>query len=255
MNKATHDILCLHDSVTILRYYLKHSGKKNMIQANGKTGRIYYSRLLDRRRLSSHAFEIELERPGTFHFKPGQYIRFIRGDEERDYTLISALSDLKLALCVYKARDEGFASELASAEIGTRFPFTGPHGYFVFRDSSRPAVFVATGTGIAPFLSLGRSGITPFALFHGARTCKEFYYARYFRSITKSYVPCLSGKGEGDATCPDALPGRVTDHLVEKLPRGTYDFYLCGRREMIRDVTLQVDEYFPTSMVYTETFF
>ena len=40
-----------------------------------------------------------------------------------------------------------------------------------------------------------------------------------------------------------------------KLARRAYDFYLCGREEMIRDVTLLVDEAFPGSRVYAEIFF
>ena len=49
--------------------------------------------------------------------------------------------------------------------------------------------------------------------------------------------------------------GRVTDYLRDKLPVTAYDFYLCGRREMIRDVTLLVDERFPGSHIYTEPFY
>jgi hypothetical protein len=36
---------------------------------------------------------------------------------------------------------------------------------------------------------------------------------------------------------------------------GLYDFSLCGREEMIRDVILLVDQRFPDSLVYTESFY
>jgi hypothetical protein len=49
--------------------------------------------------------------------------------------------------------------------------------------------------------------------------------------------------------------GRVTDYLYNNLAPGRYDFYLCGRREMIRDVTICVDEIFPDSLVFTEIFY
>jgi NAD(P)H-flavin reductase len=51
------------------------------------------------------------------------------------------------------------------------------------------------------------------------------------------------------------LHGRVSDYLEAHLPDGAYDFYLCGRQDMIRDVTLLVDEKFPGSLVYAETFY
>jgi hypothetical protein len=39
------------------------------------------------------------------------------------------------------------------------------------------------------------------------------------------------------------------------MPRIPYDFYLCGRGDMVRDVTLIVDELFSGSLLYTETFY
>jgi ferredoxin-NADP reductase len=48
--------------------------------------------------------------------------------------------------------------------------------------------------------------------------------------------------------------GRVTGYLEGHLPLGAYDFYLCGRGEMIREVILLADQKFPDSLVYTEPF-
>jgi len=48
--------------------------------------------------------------------------------------------------------------------------------------------------------------------------------------------------------------GRVTGYLGGHLPSGAYDFYLCGKGEMIRDVIHLVDQKFPDSLVYTEPF-
>ena len=64
------------------------------------------------------------------------------------------------------------------------------------------------------------------------------------------YVPCLSGEGE-----PGCFPGRVTAWSHDHLPTGCYDFYLCGSRHMVRDMTALVDERFPGSRVFTEIFF
>ena len=45
-------------------------------------------------------------------------------------------------------------------------------------------------------------------------------------------------------------PGYLEAHL----PSGAYDFYLCGKGEMIRDLIHLVDQKFPDSLVYTEPF-
>jgi hypothetical protein len=47
----------------------------------------------------------------------------------------------------------------------------------------------------------------------------------------------------------------VTDYLQKNLAPGEYDFYLCGRREMIHDVTLLIDERFEGSLIYTEIYY
>ena len=65
-------------------------------------------------------------------------------------------------------------------------------------------------------------------------------------------MPCLSVT---DDFSDKYFQGRVTDYLQTHLAPGLYDFYLCGRREMIRDVTLLVDEKFSGSYIYSEIFY
>jgi ferredoxin-NADP reductase len=213
------------------------------------------TKLLARRWLTEKVFEIELTRPSSFQFAPGQRIRFYHETMQRDYSLLTTPSDSTLALCLFNVEKGQFSPVLAAAEIGTKFSFAGPYGYFTYHPSERPAVFVATGTGIAPFLSISRSGVTEFTLLHGVRTASDLHYQDFFRRTARSYVPCLSASPDQVGTVENGFDGRVTRYLKEYLPPTTYDFYLCGRQEMIRDVTLVVDEQFSGSLVYTETFF
>jgi benzoate/toluate 1,2-dioxygenase reductase subunit len=217
--------------------------------------REYSTKLLARRWLTEKVFEIELTRPYSFQFTPGQRIRFSPETRQRDYSLLTTPSDSTLGLCLFNVEKGQFSPVLAAAEIGTKFSFTGPHGYFTYRPSARPAVFVATGTGIAPFLSISRSGVTEFTLLHGVGTASDLHYQDFLRSTARLYVPCLSASPDQAGTIENGFDGRVTHYLKEYFPPDTYDFYLCGRQEMIRDVTLLVDERFPGSLVYAETFF
>jgi ferredoxin-NADP reductase len=148
-----------------------------------------------------------------------------------------------------------FSPVLAAADIGTLFSFTGPHGYFIFQPSPRPPVFVATGTGVAPFVSMSRAGLTGFTILHGVRKADELFYQAEFRVAAGLYVPCLSHAPLESALPPGGYRGLVTGYLRGNLAPGAYDFYLCGRREMIRDVTLLVDERFPECRIYTEIFY
>jgi benzoate/toluate 1,2-dioxygenase reductase subunit len=209
------------------------------------------ARLLNRRWLSDKAFEIDLAKPPSFRFLPGQRICLSHEDGERDYSLISAPADELLTLCIRYVKEGRVSPFLATVPVGTSLLFTGPRGYFTYKPSPRPAIFVATGTGIAPFVSMSRSGLRGFTLLHGAHSAGEFYYAAFFRSVSGRYVPCITQASEGEGI----FRGRVTDYVNSMMPRKAYDFYLCGRAEMIRDVTLLVDAHFPGSLVYTETFY
>ena len=111
---------------------------------------------------------------------------------------------------------------------------------------------MATGAGIAPFCSMMRSGAAGFTLLHGVDTPDDLFYADEFASAADLYVPCISKEYQPSKKY---FSGRVTDYLKQHLPPAVYDFYLCGRREMIRDVTWLVDEKYINSRIYTETFY
>ncbi len=211
--------------------------------------------LLKRNWLSENAFEIELTRPSSFVYKAGHNIVFLYELQKRYYSLISAPQDPALSLCIHYVREGHFSPILAFAEIGTRFNITGPHGYFTFLPSTRPPVFVATGTGIAPFVSMARSGVTNFVLFHEAISSEELYYQSYFRELTPNYFACLKEMSDSEGSLLDAHRSEISVCLKKNLSPKSYDFYLCGHRKMIRDVTLLVDDVYPGSRVFREVFY
>ena len=220
-----------------------------------KSDAIHTVELLQRRRLSENAFEIELTRPSELDFKAGQTICFIHESKQKYYSLLSPPDDPTLSLCVYYVPHGSFSPVLANAEIGTHFNLTGPHGYFAFKRSERAPVFVATGTGIAPFVSMGRSGVTDFILLHEVKSAEDLYYQDLFRNIASNYVPCLAEISTRDPVTPGTFRGNAADFLRQKLPPASYDFYLCGERDMTSEVTLLADEHFPGSYVFKEVFF
>jgi ferredoxin-NADP reductase len=168
---------------------------------------------------------------------------------------VSSPQDEEIAFLVKSVKGGVFTSALASAPEGEFFHFTDPHGYFRFYPSERLPVFVATGTGVAPFVSMARAGVKDYILLHGVRRFLDLYYEPLFRNTAKLYVPCLSALKDPREGVPGSFAGRVTGYLAERLASGAYDFYLCGNAEMIRDVILVVDQRFSDSRVYTETFF
>jgi benzoate/toluate 1,2-dioxygenase reductase subunit len=216
-----------------------------------QTSTLYQAELLNRRWLSQAAFEVEFTKPASFSFTPGQRIQLIYEEIDREYSLISVPLDDTVSLCVRLVEGGKFSPAPATAKRGDTFTFRGPLGYFMFVPSPRQAVFVATGTGIAPFVSMSRSGVKDFTLLHGVPDAGDLYYRELFESIRCEYIPCLSKALEGEKM----FNGRITDYLTRMMPRIPYDFYLCGRGDMVRDVTLLVDELFTGSLLYMETFY
>ncbi len=214
----------------------------------------FTARLVRRKWLSEGTFEFELERPPGFSFQPGQAVRMLSAGLERDYSIASGPEESRIALCIRRMAAGFLSPVLAAAELGTPFIFSGPHGFFTYQSSAKPAVFVATGTGVAPFVSMARAGTRGFLILHGVRTAADLCYADTLREGASRYVPCLSC-ARANQVPRDGFHGRATEYLKRLLPPGEYDFYLCGRREMVRDATLLADERFPGSLVFTEIFF
>lgn len=212
----------------------------------------YPTRLIGRRRLSERTFEIRFSRPPGFAFKAGQRIRIHHRSVARDYTPVSAPGESDITFCIRKVDTGLFTPLLSTAQIGSRFDFSGPAGYFTFKPSGRPPIFVATGTGIAPYCAMARAGVRGFTLLHGVDTPDDLYYRPELESAADLYVPCIS-KEYPSAT--KYFRGWVTEYLQYHPPPAPGDFYLCGRREMIRDVTWLVDEKYEGSRIYTETFY
>jgi ferredoxin-NADP reductase len=226
------------------------------------------------RRLSSSTFELKLARPEGFEFSPGQYALFPREPDDAAYTMVCAPGGPTLDFCI-RLTGGRFTASLSKLEPGDLLEISGPRGHFTFNSSERQAVLVATGTGIAPFVSYVKAGLAGYVLLHGARGPSELYYEEVLRPAARLYVPCISNSGKvepgpmpletvdqkddagarGPSGSEKSHGGRVTDYLGRRLPQGLYDFYLCGLSDMIREALHMIDERFPGSFVYTEPFY
>jgi ferredoxin-NADP reductase len=156
--------------------------------------------------------------------------------------------------CIAVVEGGRFSAAIQTADTGTRFQLSGPRGHFVFQGPLNPAVFVATGTGVAPFVAFCRSGVGAAFLLHGVGSPDRLIYRDILQPAVDNYVPCISRPAEAKGNRKRAFPGRVTHYLEQQLKTGTYDFYLCGRRAMIRDATAIIDQRFGDSRLFIETY-
>ncbi len=214
---------------------------------------IHSSKILKRSWFSDTLFELHIAKPEGFAFLPGQFIHLRYLHMEREYTLISAPDEPVLRLLIKRMPAGQLSVALAELPIGTQLAISSAQGYFCHQPSEREACFIATGTGIAPFLTMWASGLKGFTLLHGVRHPSALVYRKELNAAAKSYVPCLSSAAamKGD---PPPFRGYVSAYVESKLPAGNYDFYLCGRRSMIHDLTHLLDARYPDARIYSESY-
>ena len=98
------------------------------------------------------------DRPAGFAHEAGQNALFTLpgGGDSRTFTIASAPHDPHLTVAT-RMRDSAFKRTLKTAQPGMKIEIDGPAGLMVLHeDATRPAVFLAGGIGITPFLAMAR---------------------------------------------------------------------------------------------------
>ena len=133
---------------------------------------------------------------------------------------------------LYNVVEEGFLTpRMSLLETGDTIWITEPRGSFT--GSSAPAIWIAAGTGIAPFYSMFRSGLHQNkTLIHGSRYLEQFFFFDEFSDrLGPHYIRCCSSEYDGQV-----YHGRVTSYLGEVETLDTnLNYYLCGSAEMVVD--------------------
>ena len=163
--------------------------------------------------LSEFTKHIDLEVNGVprFGFVPGQWLSVKAntpdGEEmTRAYSIASPPSENgHFAFCLNRVQDGFMSNYLCTLDEGAKIAFQGPFGDFILRPPLRDTVFIATGTGIAPFRSMlhwllaenDRHQGRQFWLLFGARREQDIYYRDEFEKLTAKhtnfhFLPTLS---------------------------------------------------------------
>jgi CDP-4-dehydro-6-deoxyglucose reductase, E3 len=196
--------------------------------------------------------DLRLVDPPEIRFKAGQFISFDVPDPRtgrtvtRPYSIVSPPSSTQTISLLFNLVPHGPGSTyLFGLREGDDTSFAGPAGNFYLReDPTRDVLFVATGTGIAPFRSMllanaERPVPNRTTLFWGLRSQRDLYYqdelARLSHDVPgSSHIITLSRPEPGWL----GLTGRVTtlvEQEIQDVKRLTV--YLCGNSGMITDVT------------------
>ncbi|HEV3008579.1 MAG TPA: FAD-dependent oxidoreductase [Burkholderiales bacterium] len=119
-------------------------------------------KLAGREQLAEGTLAFRFEKPAGFNFKAGQAVvlEFLDpppgdGQKRRTFSLVSAPFENALVIAT-RMRDTAFKRALKALPDGASMRLVGPIGQFTLADAARPAVFIAGGIGITPFMSMLR---------------------------------------------------------------------------------------------------
>ncbi|MDF7807668.1 FAD-binding oxidoreductase [Pontiellaceae bacterium B12219] len=187
-------------------------------------------------------------------FKPGQAIKLGIDAENppRIYSICSGNQDDELCV-LFNVKEDGFLTpRLAALQVGDSVFASAPYGTFIGTDD--PAWWIATGTGIAPFRSMLRSGQGKHKqLVHGVRHLNQFYFEDELRAGLGSNYHCCCSAESADGI----HSGRVTAFLeAQDSLSKDWKYYICGQATMaVETRDLLISKGIPFGNIITEIYF
>lgn len=206
------------------------------------------------RHLTDSTYVLEMERRGM-EFESGQHILLGYNDDihKREYSIYSGTDDKKLEVLIKEVEDGLVSKQLRKLETSALLEVEGPLGFFSIDPElilqKRKFLFVASGTGIAPFHSMVKShpGLD-YTVLHGVKYAGEAYDKDSYEP--ERYILCTSRDNKGD------FHGRVTDYIKQHDFDKNTACYFCGNFNMIRDAMKLLDEKgIPAKHLHAEVYF
>ena len=234
--------------------------------------KILPSRVQSIERVADDVLVIALKLPANerLQYLAGQYIEFMLKDgKRRSYSMANAPHDDQFVQLHIRHMPGGHFTDHVFGKMKERdiLRFEGPLGSFFLREeSSKPMVFVASGTGFAPIKAivehaLYREGRRPMTLYWGGRRPKDIYMMdlckRWQDSMPNfSFVPVVSDARPEDQW--DGRSGFVHLAAMADFPDlSGHQVYACGapivvdsaRRDLIGVCGLPQEEFFADSFL------
>ena len=200
----------------------------------------------------TYLIRFTFENEPVFEFEPGQFISIFAEKDgkriSRPYSIASwPESKSYLELCI-KVVEGGFMSNyLHHVPPGTKLPSIAPLGRFVMQEPiPYDTVFVATGTGIAPFISMmghiweqGLDDGREFHMVFGVRYVHDLIYRdlvekweqehknfHFYPTISRPEIPDWKGRV---GYVQKVLQNDIKDYRNKQV-------FICGLHDMVEDV-------------------
>jgi ferredoxin-NADP reductase len=214
-----------------------------------------------------------LEEP--FPFEPGQYATLgLMGTEgklvQRPMSISSSADDLsEYEFFIRLVHGGAFTPLLWQIGVGDAINIKGPKGKFLLQDDGRTCLFVASGTGLAPFMSMietlrDRGQTREVVMLHGVSYDHDLAWREPLMELESSGAFPL--RYVGTVSRPQASPnwhgatGRVESIIAAQMDEhglapDTATIYLCGNPDMVSAVEeIAAERGFPPEQVRKELY-
>ncbi len=213
------------------------------------------ARMIDKTNLSETTLQVRLQTKLS-GFKPGQYItvRFKDsvGTFNRAYSVVE-LREGMLTLCVTLVDGGRGSAFFENQAVGSELEVTDPKGEFILSETKSPKVFVGTGAGLAPLLSMMEAcPDVPKTLYFGQRNERELFYLDRLKKIPNLDVNICLDFSDDDWT---GLRGRVTKFVRDAPLEKETEVYTCGSDAMMNDLEKVLKKKrHPKNLFFKESF-
>lgn len=237
------------------------------------------AKLISKRFVTETILELRYKTDVELLSVPGNYANIsVTAPFRRPYS-IAGNEDSVMSFLI-EVRDPGKGADyFRMAQIGSTTEIMGPLGRFTLQENNFPKVFISTGTGAAPFISMIKLALStelwkmsggqramgkkenthssqltahsssPITFFHGMRYEKDDFPYQYLdheiNSDKVDYYRCITRE---DVTLDELnkvkyRSGRVTQivPLMEFDWQNT-EFYICGSNEMVKEMRCRLLE-------------
>jgi benzoate/toluate 1,2-dioxygenase reductase component len=190
--------------------------------------------------VATEIMRLEVQVAADVLFEPGQYVRIrpVGSEISRSYSMANVPGVNRLEFFIRLVPGGEFSQWLGLASVGDLLELSVPHGGFFLRDEDRPRLFVAGGTGIAPFLSMLRAMASQApkqrtTLLIGARTPGHLLAMKELSELSAKITGLALQVAVEEGAEPGCHAGYATDLISTlDLNPGTR-VYLCGPPPMV----------------------
>lgn len=219
-------------------------------------------KLIGRETVAEGTMAFHMTKPVGFNHQPGQWVRVTlpTNGEARVLSIVSAPLDAKLTVAT-RISDSAFKTALRDLPDGAEVQVAGPNGSFILhQDTARPAVMIAGGIGITPFVSMIRHAVAQgstqkITLFYSNRNPASAAYLSELQEMAKAnpnfeLVATMTGL-EGDTTAWAGETDLIDrEMLARHLPDLNAPVYYCvgpagmvsATKEMLQGASIPADQ-------------